>query len=59
MPGAETFFKIEQFILGSLICVGLLIWGLRVITKEFCDWYEEVRERRERWHRDSDRARRG
>jgi len=53
MPGPETFFKIEEFLLGSLICAGLLIWGLRVITKEFCDWYEDLQERRRRWRGDA------
>ena len=49
MLGAETFFKIEVFIFGCLICAGLLIWGLRLLTKEICDWYEELQERRSRW----------
>jgi hypothetical protein len=49
MPGHETFSKIEEFIFGFLICAGILIWGVRVLTKEFCDWYDDLQERRKRW----------
>ncbi len=49
VPGPETFFRIEEFIFGTLICAGLVIWGVRIITKEFCDWYDDLQERRKRW----------
>lgn len=49
VPGPETFFKLHEVIIGVLICAGLVIWGGRFLTKEFCDWYEELRERRSRW----------
>jgi hypothetical protein len=55
VPGPETFFKLHEIIIGVLLCVGLLIWGLRKLTQECCDWYEEVRERRKRWREDQQR----
>jgi hypothetical protein len=46
---SETFFKLHEIIIGVLLCAGLLIWGLRKLTQECCDWYDEFQERRNRW----------
>jgi len=60
VPGPEIFFfKAHQIIIGVVFCVGLGIWGtrrilrgLRILTREICDWYEELRERKRRWRQE-------
>jgi hypothetical protein len=57
VPGPEIFFfKAHQIIIGAVFCFGLAIWGarrvlrgLRILTKDCCDWYDELQERRSRW----------
>jgi hypothetical protein len=49
VPGPAIFFKLHEIIFGVLFCIGLAVWGVRILTKEICDWYDELQERRSRW----------